>query len=67
MVKKMAIKPQAGFMRAAGVSMETRQVLLGHTNGQITTHYSAAELEELIYAVEKVCERKEGIVLRMVK
>ena len=31
-------------LRAAGVSKETRMVLLGHTNGDITTHYSAAEL-----------------------
>jgi integrase len=41
-------------LRAKGVSHETRQVLLGHKNGQITTHYSAAELGELIDAVEKV-------------
>ena len=31
-------------LRAKGVSHETRQVLLGHKNGQITTHYSAAEI-----------------------
>jgi len=36
------------------VSHETRQVLLGHKNGQITTHYSLAEIGELIEAVEKV-------------
>ncbi|MFT7289265.1 MAG: integrase [Halieaceae bacterium] len=41
-------------LRAKGVSHETRQVLLGHKNGQITTHYSAAEVGELIDAVEKV-------------
>ena len=41
-------------LRAKGVSHETRQVLLGHKNGQITTHYSAAEIGELIDAVEKV-------------
>lgn len=34
-------------LRAAGVPMETRKVLLGHKNGDITTHYSAPELEEL--------------------
>lgn len=43
-------------LRAAGVSLETRKVLLGHTTGDITTHYSAAELGELIEAVEKVCD-----------
>jgi|SaaInl5LU_22_DNA_1037371.scaffolds.fasta_scaffold33693_2 integrase len=41
-------------LRAKGVSHETRQVLLGHKNGQITTHYSAAEISELIDAVDKV-------------
>ena len=41
-------------LRAAGVPYETRQVLLGHRNGDVTTHYSAAELQELIDAAEKV-------------
>ena len=41
-------------LRAKGVGHETRQVLLGHKNGQVTTHYSAAEIGELIEAVEKV-------------
>jgi integrase len=42
-------------LRAAGVPMETRKVLLGHKNGDITTHYSAPEICELIEAAEKVC------------
>ncbi len=37
-------------LRAAGVSFEDRQDLLGHRSGRITTHYSAAELENLISA-----------------
>ena len=41
-------------LRAAGVGEETRKVLLGHTNGDITTHYSAVELAELINAVNKI-------------
>ena len=41
-------------LRAAGVDRETRKVLLGHTNGDITTHYSAVELAELITAVNKI-------------
>ena len=41
-------------LRAAGVGAETRKALLGHTNGDITTHYSAAELAELINAVNKI-------------
>ncbi len=40
--------------------LETRKVLLGHRNGDITTHYSAPELEELLAAVNKVCEEKSG-------
>lgn len=47
-------------LRAAGVSLETRKVLLGHRNGDITSHYSAPELEELMDAVEKVCSEKSG-------
>ena len=42
-------------LRAAGVSYEDRQDLLGHKSGRITTHYSAAELENLIEAANKVC------------
>jgi integrase len=42
-------------LRAAGVPLETRRVLLGHKNGDITTHYSAPELQELIDAAERVC------------
>lgn len=41
-------------LRAAGVVHETRQVLLGHTNQNITSHYSIAQLEELIDAVNLV-------------
>jgi len=43
-------------LRAAGVSFEDRQDLLGHKSGRITTHYSQAELSNLIKAAEKVCE-----------
>ena len=39
-------------LRAAGVSLETRQAILGHKSGSITNHYSAAELRELIDAME---------------
>jgi integrase len=43
-------------LRSAGVSFEDRQDLLGHKSGRITTHYSAAELENLIDAANRVCE-----------
>ncbi len=55
-------------LRAAGVSFEDRQDLLGHRSGRITTHYSAAELTRLIEAAETVVEadgkRPELVVLR---
>jgi integrase len=56
-------------LRAAGVSFEDRQDLLGHRSARITTHYSAAELSKLIEAANRVCERDpndrpELVVLR---
>tara|TARA_R110002096_G_scaffold422357_1_gene628790 strand:- start:39 stop:1190 length:1152 start_codon:yes stop_codon:yes gene_type:complete len=44
-------------LRSVGVPLETRKALLGHAIGDITTHYSAAELSELINAAEKIVER----------
>ena len=38
-------------LRALRVPFETRQDVLGHKNGNITTHYSAAEVSELLDAV----------------
>ncbi len=40
-----------------GVPLETRKALLGHADGDITTHYSQAELGELLAAAEKVSQR----------
>jgi integrase len=55
-------------LRAAGVSFEDRQDLLGHRSARITTHYSAAELSKLLEAVNRVCAsgngRPELVVLR---
>ncbi len=57
-------------LRAAGVSFEDRQDLLGHRSGRMTTHYSAAELSKLIEAANSVCERSgnkpELVVLRRI-
>ncbi len=53
-------------LRAAGVSYEDRQDLLGHKSSRITSHYSAAEIGNLIAAVEKIAEpvsRKSPAVL----
>jgi integrase len=43
-------------LRAAGVSFEDRQDLLGHKSQRITMHYSGAELANLIAAAERVCD-----------
>jgi integrase len=47
-------------LRAAGVSFEDRQDLLGHKSGRITTHYSAAELGNLIRAANRVCDHERS-------
>lgn len=47
-------------LRATGVNFEDRQDLLGHKSGKITTHYSAAELQNLYQAANKVCEIKRS-------
>lgn len=47
-------------LRAAGISRETRKVLLGHTNNDITSHYSAAELQELLSGANLVCNRSDS-------
>jgi len=47
-------------LRAAGVPLETRKVLLGHRNGDITSHYSAPEIDELLEAASRVCNANPG-------
>jgi len=47
-------------LRAADVSFEDRQDLLGHKSGRVTTHYSAAEIGNLIAAVNRVCEHNDS-------
>jgi integrase len=41
-------------LRAAGVTEEDRRALLGHKNGSITSHYSAAELGKLVDEANKI-------------
>jgi integrase len=52
-------------LRAVGVPLETRKVLLHHVNGDITVHYSPAEIAELIEAVEKLSQSQRATILRM--
>jgi integrase len=55
-------------LRAAGVSFEDRQDLLGHKSGRITTHYSAAEITQLLEAANKVCcECQKGSTLMVIR
>jgi len=57
-------------LRAAGVSFEDRQDLLGHKAGRVTTHYSGAELSKLLEAANRVCDADRGqpelVVLRRI-
>jgi len=53
-------------LRAAGVSFEDRQDLLGHKSNRVTTHYSAPELLNLIQSAERGSARhwhKSGTVV----
>jgi len=43
-------------LRAADVSYEDREDLLGHKSRRMTTHYSSANLANLIAAAETVCD-----------
>lgn len=50
-------------LRAAEVSFEDRQDLLGHKSGRITTHYSQAEYGNLIRAANKVCHTEDHLIV----
>jgi integrase len=54
-------------LRAAGVSFEDRQDLLGHKSSRITTHYSTAELLNLWEAANKVCVEKTKPTLALLR
>ena len=47
-------------LRAVDVGLEDRADLLGHKTGRITTHYSAAEIKNLVAAVEAVCQSQQS-------
>jgi integrase len=55
-------------LKAAGVTEEDRKSLLGHKNGSVTSHYSCAELGQLIEAANKVSATdSRGPVLTILK
>lgn len=56
-------------LRAAGVSLEDRQDLLGHESGRVTTHYSSAEVANLVMAANAITESRKSptrTVLRLI-
>ena len=56
-------------LRAAGVSLEDRQDLLGHESGRVTTHYSSAEVANLVAAANAITESRKSptrTVLRLI-
>jgi integrase len=54
-------------LRAAGVSFEDRQDLLGHKSARITTHYSTAELINLWEASNKICGSRNRLTLTLLR
>ncbi len=51
-------------LRAAGVPLESRKVLLGHTTGDITTHYSAPDVAQLCRYINSI-SREQKTVFRL--
>lgn len=55
-------------LKAAGVTEEDRKALLGHKNGSVTSHYSGAEIGQLIEAANSVSATdSRGPVLTILK
>jgi len=52
-------------LRAAGVSFEDRQDLLGHKSAGIITHYSSPDLIRLLEAANLLYEKRPATVLRV--
>lgn len=54
-------------LRMAGVPQHTISTLLSHAAGNVTLHYSRAELRELIAAVERLEEVGSTTLLRVAR
>ena len=52
-------------LRAAGVGLEDRKAILGHTNGDITTQYSVPSLVRLRSLVELIADHERASVPRI--
>ena len=55
------------WLRSCGVPHEERRLLLGHKAGDVTTHYSAAELSVLVEYAERIVDLRNSTVLRPVQ
>lgn len=54
-------------LRAAGVSAENRDALLGHSNKSLSQHYAVPDIVRLEECAELVVQRRESTVLRVVR
>lgn len=54
-------------LKAAGVSIEDRRVLLGHGKANVTENYSLPDLRRLLRCVEGIKKRTETVILRPVR
>jgi integrase len=54
-------------LRAAGVSFEDRQDLLGHRSTRVTTDYSAAELRSLLDAANRVQKSRKSPAMTVLR
>jgi len=53
-------------LRAAGVPLEDRKVLLGQSVDNVTTHYSAPDLRRLLDYANRICDQTHATVLCVV-
>jgi len=53
-------------LRAAQVPQEDRNALLGHARTNLAEHYATPDIERLLAYAERIVERKETTVLRVV-
>ena len=54
-------------LRAAGVSFEDRQDLLGHRSTRVTTDYSAAELRNLLNAANRLKKSRKSPAMTVLR
>lgn len=53
-------------LRAAGVPVEDRDALMGHSNASLSQHYALPDIERLQEMAERVTEKKDTVILRAV-